>query len=326
MKNKLLVCACTVALVALSFTSCKEKTDFDAIVDQISHETLKGYFSGAEADADALVLRITQFQFLDDESVLRTTLAVGDGIGGDPAIRKFSSWKFGEYNNGGKGRYLTLYPEDASEEPLMVNFINGGIIEENQPAMLDKNDKVTDVNPTQDKMIGKHWACNDTTWFTVDTMITVIVYDTTYRYKPIFDPETGEPVLDDEGNPMYEQIIKKITEREVEKKAKKKVSPTNVDIRDLELFRDANTHANTGRWHLKSEAYKVDKNTRVSTTEKDSLVDYDFRWSFASMASANAFVIRARQNDGTEELFEIRYDSQKNTITLDKQVLKIVEE
>ena len=325
MKNKLLVCACTVALVALSFTSCKEKTDFDAIVDQISGETLKGYFSGAEADADALVLRITQFQFLDDESVIRTALAVGDGIGGDPAIRKFSSWKFGEYNNGGKGRYLTLYPEDASEEPLVVNFIDGGIVEENQPAALDKNDKVKDLPVSQEKLISKKWYANDTVWDLKDTVIDVLKYDTIWGERKKKDPETGKSMKDEEGHYIWEDYIKEIKEKYVPTKMKLKTTPKQVDIRQLELNRDPNTDKNTGKWYLVSEEYKVVDHKPVEQL-KNETADYNFHWCYESFSSVSAYVIRARQEDGTEELFDIRYDSKNNAITLDKQVLKIVEE
>lgn len=325
MKNKLLVSVFTVALVALSFTSCKEKTDFDAIVDQISGETLKGYFSGAEADANDLVLHIAQYQFMDDNSVKRTLLSLGDGVNGEPVTTNFTSWSIGDFNNGGKGRYLTLYPEAEGEDPLVVNFIDGGIVEENQPAALDKNNKVKDLLPAQDKMINKHWACNDTTWDRKDTIVTEIQYDTTYTYKPKKDPETGKTMRDSLGHIIYEQTIKEITEKEVEKKIKKNVTPTKIEIRDLELFRDETTYENIGVWHLVSKQYEVKNHVPVEQ-KKDSTVDFTFRWCFESFSSASAFVIKARQDNGTEELFEIRYDDKVPSITLQQLILKIVEE
>ena len=324
MKNKLLVSVFAVALVALSFSSCKEKTDFDAIVDQLSSETLKGYFSGSAADAQDLVMHIAQYQFLESDSVLRTVLAIGDGVNNTPTTRKFASWSFGEFNNGGKGRYITLNPGNEGGDPLVVNFINGGIVEENQPDALDKNDKINDLIPAQDKMIGKKWYGNDTSWFTVDTVITVIQYDTTYTYKPKRDPETGQIVRDEEGHIIYEQTIKDITEKEVEKKVKQKVTPTKVDIRQLELVRDPETFVNTGKWYLKTEAYNVDKKTRQSETILDSLSTYEFHWSFDNFASSTSFVIKARQDNGKDELFEIRYDA-SGTITLQQQVLSVIE-
>lgn len=325
MKNKLLVSVFAVALVALSFSSCKEKTDFDAIVNQLSKETLKGYFSGSEADSVDLVMRIAQYQFLESDSVLRTVLAIGDGVNVEPATRKFASWSFGEYNTGGKGRYIILNPGNEEGEPLKVNFINGGIVEENQPAALDINNKVNDLIPSQDKMIGKKWYGNDTTWFRVDTMIIEIQYDTTYTYKPKKDPVTGKTMRDSLGHIIYEQTIKDIIEKEVEKKVKKNVSPTKVDIRQFELVRDPNTFVNTGKWYLKAEEYKVDKTTRHSETILDSLSTYDFHWSFEEFSTPTNFVIKARQANGKEELFEIHYDTESGTITLQKQVLAVKE-
>ena len=325
MKNKLLVSVFAMALVGLSFTSCKEKTDFDAIVNQISKETLKGYFSGSEAEANNLVMRIAQYQFLESDSVIRTVLALGDGVNGQPATRKFASWSFGEYNNGGKGRYLTLDPGNEGGEPLVVNFINGGIVEEGQPEAIDQNNKIKDVVPAQDNMVGKNWYANDTVWFTIDTTVTQIQYDTIYTYKPKKDPETGKTMRDDEGHVIYEQTIKEIKEKEVPVKQKKKVTPTKVDIRQLVLSRDPQTFANTGTWYLKTEAYSVDKTTRKSETLVDSLSTYNFHWSFENFTSSSSVVIKARQDGGKDELFEISYDAAKEAITLQQQVLTVVE-
>ena len=80
MKNKLLVSACAMALLASVFTSCKEKTDFDAIVDGVSTQTLKGYFSGAAAADDAVVMSVLQYNFADDGTVERTVMSLGDGV------------------------------------------------------------------------------------------------------------------------------------------------------------------------------------------------------------------------------------------------------
>lgn len=325
MKNKLLVSVFAMALVGLSFTSCKEKVDVDAIVDQISRETLSGYFSGSAADPSDLVMRIAQYEFLNGDTVLRTVLAIGDGVNGQPATRKFASWSFGEFNNGGMGRYLTLNPGDEGGEPLVVNFINGGIVEEGQPEALDQNNKVKDFIPAQDNMVGKNWYANDTVWFTVDTTVTQIQYDTIYTYKPKKDPVTGKTMRDEEGHIIYEQTIKEIKEKEVPVKMKKKVAPTKVDIRQLVLARDPQTFANTGTWYLKTEAYSVDKTTRKSETLVDSLSTYSFHWSFDSFASSSAFVIKARQDGGKDELFEISYDAAKEAITLQQQVLTVVE-
>jgi len=323
MKNKLLVSTCAVALVASLLTSCREKTDFDAITDNLSKQTLQGYFSGAETSEAGMTLNVIQYQFLTDGSVERTAMAVGDGVYKAPVAAKFSSWELGEYYGGKEGRFLTLFPQEGGD-PLKVKFYAGGIQEENQPMAADKNDKITPLPDSQEALVGKKWYCNDTVFHKVDTTIDVIKYDTVYTYKPKKD-ENGKTMRDEEGHVIYEQTIKSVTETVVPTKMKWPVAPKTINIRSLELYRDAESLVNTGKWYMVSKEYDMNAKTRDITTKLDTTAAYDFHWCFDSYSSAAAYVIKAVQSDGTVELFDIKFDAKIPALTVDKQILKLTE-
>lgn len=322
MKNKLLVSACAMALLASVFTSCKEKTDFDAIVDGVSTQTLKGYFSGAAAADDAVVMSVLQYNFADDGTVERTVMSLGDGVYKAPETTKFSSWSFGEFVNNNVARKIKLNPANGGD-PMEVEFYLGGIMEEGQPMALDINDKVKDIVPTQDALTGKKWFGNDTTYYKKDTTVNIMKYDTVYTYKPKKDPETGKTMKDDEGHVIYEQTIKSVDSTLVPTKMKVNIAPKTVDIRSLELYRDASTLANVGKWKVIAKTFTL-KGTE-SIIETDVEDEYEFKWCFNSFASAAAFQIKARKANGKDELIDVKYDAKIPAITVDKQVLKVEE-
>ncbi len=322
MKNKLLVSVFMVVLIASCMTSCREKTDFDAIVTDLSMQTLRGYFSGSEGSESEMKLNVIQFQFMDDNTVTRTVATLGDGEDATPETRKFSSWELGEYYDGKAGRFLYLYPEDGGEM-LTVKFYAGGIIEEGQPVAGDKNDKVGSIIPSQEALVGKKWCGYDTVYYKIDTVINIMKYDTTYTYKPKKDPETGKTMRDDEGHIIYEQTISKIDSTLVPTKMKVPFAPKTINVRKLEVNRDA-SFANTGTWYMEYKEYDMSAD-RVITLKADTTSAYDFHWCFESYSSPAAYIIRARQADGTDEYFDIKYDAKVPAITLDKQVLKIEE-
>lgn len=323
MKNKLLPCACAVALVSAFMTSCREKTDFDAICNTVSKESVDGIFSGAEPDLDELVLNVVQYSFNEDGSVSRTVMALGDGVYKAPVTTKFSSWEFDKYGTENLSRIIILHPE-AGGDPLKVSFSLGGILSDDQPFAGDKNDKVKDIEGSQTAVTGKKWFGNDTSYHKIDTVVNVLKYDTTYTYKPKKDPETGKTMKDEEGHVIYEQTIKSIDTTIVPTKMKWPVAPKTINIRSLELNRDAATLANTGKWSMTMKEYDMDAN-RVVTCKLDTAASFEFHWAFAGYTSASSFLIRARQADGTEEYFDIKFDSKIPAITVDKQVLKVQE-
>ena len=322
MKNKLLVSVFAVAIVASFMTSCREETDFDAIVTDLSMQTLRGYFSGAEASETEMNLNVIQYQFLDDNTVKRTVMTLGDGADGTSQTREFSSWALGDYYDGKAGRFLYLYPKDGGDV-FTVKFYAGGIIEEGQPVAGDKNDKISAILPSQEAIVGKKWCAYDTLYHKIDTIIEVEKYDTTFTYKPKKDPETGKVMKDSAGHTMYEQTVSKIDTLIVQTKIKKPIAPKSISVRKLELNRDA-SFANTGKWYMEYKEYDIDEN-RVVTLKTDTTSTYNFHWCFESYSSAAAYTIRARQDDGTLEVFDIKYDAKIPAITLDKQVLKIEE-
>lgn len=329
MKNKLLVFAFVVASFSALMTSCREKTDFDGIANDLSKQTLQGYFSGAATSGDEMKLNVIQFEFKENGSVERSVMTVGDRVYNAPSTRKFSSWKFGDYYDGRAGRFLFLNPEDGGE-PLRVRFFAGGIIEDNQPAAQDNNDKVGSLAASQEAIVSKKWLGNDTTYHKVDTTINIMKYDTAWSTKriPETDPERiekyGKWKVDDEGNYIMDRVIKKVDSTLVPTKMKWPVAPKTINIRSLELYRDASTFANTGKWTMVYVETEMDKN-RVITVTKDTTSSYNFNWCFESYASPSAFVIKAKQSNGKEELFDIKYDGKIPAVTLDKQVLRIAE-
>ena len=323
MKNKILLNVCAVALLASAFTSCREKTDFDAIVDQVSAQTLKGYFSGAEA-SEGVSTSVLQYNFADDGTVERTEMSLGDGLYKAPQTIKFASWSFGKFTRQNLAREIILVPADGGESKVVELYL-GGIYESDKlPLAVDKNDKVKDVVPTQDAIISKVWYANDTTYHKIDTVINVIKYDTTYTYKPKKDPETGKTMKDEEGHVIYEQTIKSITQTEVPTKMKWAIAPKTINVRQLELYRDPQTLVNTGKWYMVSKAYNMSA-TREITVVTDTTATFDFHWCFASFASASSFEIKAHKSDNSDEVFDIKYDAKIPALTVDKQVLKVNE-
>lgn len=322
MKNKILLCACAVALLS-AFTSCKKQVDFNGIADDVSQQTLHGYFSGAELLGDELVLHVAQYHFNDDGTVERTVMTEGNKVSQAPVTRKFSSWNFGEYFDQGKGRYVILNPEDGSE-PLTVRYLNGGILEDAQPSAVDKNNKVADIATTDEAIINKKWLGNDTTYHKIDTVIDVMKYDSIYKRTGYKKDSAGNIMYDDEGNPLWERVLVRVDSTLVPTEMKWPVAPKTINVRRFELYRDPVTFENTGKWLMIMKAYDMDKN-RVITPTMDTTSTYDFHWSYAAYASTASFVVKAVQADGTSELFDVRFDAKIPAVTLDKQVLKLEE-
>ena len=324
MKNKLLVSAFAMTLAAILMTSCRENTDFDAICDDLTEQSVSGLFSGAVPDLDDLIINVAQYQFNEDGTAARMVMSVGDGVYVAPDTVNFSSWKLAEYGANGISRKIIMTPANG-EAPIEVFFTLNGILSENHPFAGDKSDKIKDMVPTQDAVTGKKWYGNDTTYYKIDTVINVTKYDTTYTYKPKKDPETGQIVRDSAGHIIYEQVIKDITERIVPTKMKWPIAPKTINIRSLELDRDASSLVNTGKWYMLVKEYDMDTKTREITCRVDTTSSYDFHWAFANFASSASFIIRARHDGDTQEYFDIKYDHKIPAITLDKQVLKVQE-
>ena len=306
MKNKLLVSAFAMAFVALAFTSCKEKVDFDAICDGISNQTVQGIFSGASLYGDSLF--VTEYNFKKDGTVEFVGMVTGDGIYKAPIKAQFSSWEFGEYNNQKLGRYIILHPADGSEA-RKVNFIRAAIEEDGLPIMGDKNDKVTDLPKTETAITGKKWHGNDTTFYKIDTIMNVMQVDSiVYKHK-----EGKKYVID---SVHYDTTY-------IQTKMKWAVGPKTIAERRIELNRNETTLENTGKWYMVEKAYEYDKN-RNPKQVLDTISSYDFHWTFVSYASTAAFSIVATE-DGTNhaEVFEIKYDSKMPSLTIYKQVLPL---
>lgn len=321
MKNKLLLCAMTV--VAFAFTSCKQKTDFYGICDDVSGKTLKGYFSGAAQSKNGKAIEIVQFQFMDDGSVERTVMEEGDGIYKAPTSRKFTSYSLGEYFNQQQGRYIALNPADGGE-PLTLKFYDGGLAEENQPFAPDKNNKVSDIASTDTAVVGFKWYGNDTAYYKIDTVVNVLKLDSIYRRTGYKRDDEGNIMRDSLGKPIWEQVLDHVDSTITPTKMKWPVAPNTVNIKRLELYRDPVTFVNTGKWYMLSQVFTMDKN-RVATLKVDTVSAYDFHWNFVEYTSSSAFVVNAVQESGASQLFTIQYDFRLPAITVEQQVLKIEE-
>lgn len=310
MKNNLLMLGAVVFVMTLLFTSCKKETDFDAICDDVSLQTIQGYFSGAEPIGN--VLQIAQYNFAKDGSVEYVVTATGDGIYKAPVVTKFSSWELGEYNEQGIGRYLILTPQEEGESKV-INFMYSSMIEEGMPVMADKNNKVAELPILQDSILGKTWYALDTTFFKIDTVIDVIYKDTFSHRDQIGETPSGRPI--------YGLVIDSIKERVVPTKMKYAIGPSAINERKLELYRDSNTYSNTGKWYLLQKKYEYDA-SRTPKTILDTISEYDFHWYMYSFNSLSAFSIKTIQENGKEEIFDMKYDSKVPAIILQKQQLK----
>lgn len=322
MKNKLLVSACAVAILSVMFTSCKPKTDFDAIANNVSKGTLQGYFSGAQILGENLVTSVAQYQFDEDGTVKRTIMEVGDGVYKAPVTTVYSSWEFGEYCDANKSRYLILTPKDGGEK-LTLKYTTGGILEEGQPAAMDLNNKVSDIASTDTLLLNKVWIGNDTTYHKIDTTVDVMKYDSIFKRARAKD-EQGKPLSDDDGNPIYIRVLDHVDSALVPTKMKWPIAPKTINVRKLELYRDPATLKNTGKWFMVSKAYDIDS-TRTTKITTDTASAFDFRWAYETYSNSAAYSVKAVKENGTYELIDIRFDGKIPAITVDKQVLKIEE-
>ena len=305
MKNKFIFGVGLCALISASFVSCKEKTDLDGICDNLAEEQLAGMHSGAAADGS--VLKVAQLNFLKDGTIERTVMAVGDGVYEEPKTTVYASYRMGNYTDQNLGRQIHLYPKDGGDV-LTVKMIRGGIEEDGQPVMGDKNDKVSEIPSLSENITEIPWYANDTSYFKVDTVIDVVVKDT-FRHR----------VRDGK---KYTYVIDSIVDRIVPTKMKYPIGPSLIRIRSLVLNRDAATLKNTGSYSFLTKAYEYDKK-RVPSQTKDSLITIDFSWYFKSFTGASSFVIVALTEEGDEYQFDIKYDVKIPAITIEKQVLSI---
>lgn len=309
--------------MAVLMTSCREKTDFDAIANGVSEKTLQGYFSGAEVFGDTLMLSVVQYNFAEDGTVERTTMEIGDGAYKAPETKKYSSWQFGEYFDGNKGRNLNLIPAEGGD-PLKVKFYLGGILEDGQPTALDKNNKVDAIASTNEDVVGKKWVGSDTTFYKIDTVVNVMKYDSIFKRTGYKKDDQGNIIYDENGQPLYERVLVRVDSTEVPTKMKWPIAPKTINIRRVELYRDPTTLANTGKWYMLSQEFDIN-DKRETTIKKDTTSSYDFRWTYYTYSSTSTFMIKAVQENGEVEFFEFGYDFKLPSVTVDKQVLKIEE-
>lgn len=308
MKVKTFTYLCALALVSVLFSSCKKKTDVDAIFNDLTNDFLSGYFSGTETDGSTM--NVAQYCFNADGTVTFTTMQFGDGIYTAPVSTQYASYRLGDYNTQGLGRYVHLYPQDGGET-LTVNYIRAGIESGDHPFMSGKNDKVKEIPALADSLKSRVWYANDTTFYRIDTTVMILKLDT-FKHR-VRDGRT------------YKWVIDSVVAKNVPTKVKWPVGPSAIRIKQFELYRDETTLANTGKWYSLTKNY-VYNAARVGTNVLDSVSTYNFRWYIASYANANSFTIHVIPDSGDDEEFVLKYDSKIPAVTIDKQVLRIQKE
>ena len=278
MKNKLLVSVFAMAIAALAFTACENKSDVTEVTTDLLKQTLHGVTTGSSAarglsQVDATQLYLAEFEFaskdVNDPVLLFREIAFGDGAylakKVDTLTYEYAGWQ--EH-----GTAFSLLVTSPAGEPFILKYqgdafiapdgtVYGGSTAANA-ARVEKWEKVIATFPNTD------WEGTFKGDYVLDSVFRDSIR-TTYIPPMTFITDT----------------IKIFDHMDT-------VAADTTCLYKLLFERDVNTLANTGHYYRKEIRSKYNKATKETAIISEKVVEYDFHWMFTEVSTEKKFTVQ----------------------------------
>lgn len=270
MKNKLLVCVCSLALVAFGLTSCEpERGNVTDVCTDMLKETM--HKSARSLDQlDGQKLRISEYEFLggvNDNRLVRRTILFGNGAGEDKKVDSLT-YEYGEWLDQNTAftllvtpregePYTLIYKGDAFRDPegLMYSVPELPVV----AARVEKWESVINSLPNS------AWEVNYKGEYVLDS-----VFRDSVKIVPVPFP--------------HEVIIKVFDHMDT-------VSADTTCLIRYEFRRDLATKVNTGRLIRNGVRSHYDRQTKQTIVDKETEWEANFEWYFPDVSSDKKFTI-----------------------------------
>ena len=277
MKNKLLVSVFAVAIAALAFTSCENKSDVTGVTTDLLKQTLHGANTGTSGargyvKQDGQQLIIAEYEFpsknVNDPVLLYREIAFGDGSFVPKKVDTLS-YEYGEWQD--QGTVFTLLVTPRTGDPYVLKYLGDGFVAPDgrvfggstalNTARVEKLEKVVVNFPNTD------WEATFQDEFVTDS---IFRDDSTWVPKP-------------KGHWKYFKTFDHMDT----------VSADTTCYYSYVFQRDLNTFANTGHYYRREIRSEYDRATKETKVISDVIsADYDFRWTLAEVSSEKKFVLQ----------------------------------
>jgi len=302
MKNKYLILGLVLTSLIGGMSSCKKDVDVTKTCKEIALKTIVGTTDGIRSGSqlnDDLLFNVVQYQFLPGSKATRTVVNWGNRVSLSKSVQNFS-YTLGDFGDNGVGITLFFTPENVSEAPYSVVFMNNELTEKGtglQYSLPGTDNKVASITAIDTTFNNIRCEFSKSEYWTEK----VKYMDTTY-YKHIV-------VIGGKPKVVTDTLV-------AEKERTDTICQKIKQSEHFEFYRDNVSLENTGYW---SHAYK--EQNKDKSLVLDTAFAYNFKWSVASVTSKKKFTIRivstdpALKDEWTAAVSQ--FDPVKETITID---------
>jgi len=333
MKNKILFCACALALVVAMFTACEKQVDVEGLTEQVAQKTMLGMYSYMEVDTANMAVIIKEWTLADDTVGRHGSYRVAStGNGLDENSTTELTWV--EAIKAEDGLSMTIPITLASGEKKELVWANGVVSVDDyttEKSIISMGDV---LRTTNDNFSNTSWAFNDTTsyitsrqdtmkylaWKTavvsytqeqidsakqamIDYRDTLLWFNATYPSRAVPDtvrfstkPQTDGTYKGQVSIPYEDMEIKTI---------KTNHGPLKIINSTMDFNRDA-ALANTGKFFYREQNWNeiyYDDPTSSEAKYSDSIVDLNnMKWTPCSFNTIKKFNVLIKQDDELLEL------------------------
>lgn len=282
MKNKLLVSAFAMAILAFALTSCENKSKVtDVCSDMIKESIHKSARSLVQLDEQTLT--ISEYEFLggvDDNRLVYRTISFGNGVN-EPKRVDTLTYEYGEWGESNTSFSLFVTPETG--DPYVLWFKGNALVTPDGRAIggegTDNTARVEKWEKTIASFPNTEWEATFRGEFVLDSIFRDSI-------RTIFIP------------PM---TFKTDTIKVFSGKMDTVSADTTCSYR-LEFRRDPVTFANTGHFYMRTVRSTYDRSTQATTIVSEDEKEYDFHWFFSDVSSDARFSIALQPSTaGAEE-------------------------
>lgn len=299
-------------LVTLSFSACQKDVDVMGGCDKITTNSILGEHS--LNFTEGLNFTVEEYKFAEGGKGVFVQRSFGDGIKTVGKTYEFT-YSYEDYGEHNVGRTILV---DAGDNGVLALLWKDGFISDEQErtyeaSALEENfEKIIKALPNTD------WMYKDIAlWIDTTTLDSLHIYTKNVK-DTVFDPVTGEPLVNSKGKDSIVIVEKEFIDTVYYDVYDTVGSKMTLDIK-LVLKKDAN-NVNTGTYLYDYKEFNHDL-----SLAKDSVVERDFHWGFSSVTSAKKFVVMAIDDAKKDTVnFEIsKFDKNKKVLTLDGREFKL---
>lgn len=310
MKNNLLIMMIA-ALSMCLFSACQNDVDVMETCDNITLKSMHGEHSLCQLNG--LKFTVTEYQLSDDGGVyVQRTFA--DGQKSSVKSYKFS-YVLGDYLNDHATRIINA---DAGENGQFELIWSNGVIADQENNLYEAKSVEKNFETVVENLPNTTWEYFDNElWIDTTTLDSLHYYKKNVR-DTVYDPATGEPLKNSQGKDSFVIVLKDFVDTVYYDVYDTVGNKMTLDIK-LVLNKDSK-HNNNGSYLYDYKEYNYDL-----SVSKDSVVQNDFKWGFASVTSAKKFELKAvnTQHNDTTILKISNFDIKKKVLTFEDREMKL---